>query len=190
VIIAYGEREIGAAALQCKNYPVFAIGFDIFDSLDKAFGGGFCIFLSVVVDGFNNICGVEGFAVVKFDPALVISTEPGLLEGKQAMHQLLTLPDRPTAVFAVSDHLAFGALSSIKQAGLKVPQDLSLVGFDGVEFVAYFDQPLTTVRVPAYEMGRLAVKVLMDAIDQDIRRPLQYCLDADLIIRKSCSELR
>jgi LacI family repressor for deo operon, udp, cdd, tsx, nupC, and nupG len=127
---------------------------------------------------------------IEFDPALVISTEPGLLEGKQAMHQLLTLPDRPTAVFAVSDHLAFGALSSIKQAGLKVPQDMSLVGFDGVEFVAYCDPPLTTVRVPAYEMGRLAVKVLMDAIDQDIRRPLQYCLDADLIIRKSCSELR
>ena len=127
---------------------------------------------------------------IEFDPALVISTEPGLLEGKQAMHQLLTLPDRPTAVFAVSDHLAFGALSSIKQAGLKVPQDISLVGFDGVEFVAYCDPPLTTVRVPAYEMGRLAVKVLMDAIDQDIKRPLQYCLDADLIIRKSCSELR
>ena len=126
---------------------------------------------------------------IKFDPALVVSTEPGFLEGKQAMHQLLALPERPTAIFAVSDHLAVGALSSIKQAGLKVPRDMSLVGFDGVEFTAYCDPPLTTVRVPAYEMGRLAAKILMDAIDQDVRSPLQYCLDADLIVRKSCSEL-
>jgi DNA-binding LacI/PurR family transcriptional regulator len=127
---------------------------------------------------------------IEFDPTLVISTEPGLLEGKHAMKQLLALPKPPTAVFAVSDYLAIGALKSIKQAGLKVPENISLVGFDGGEFAAYSDPPLTTVRVPAHEMGRLAANVLMDAIDQDISHPRQYCLDADLIIRESCSKLQ
>jgi DNA-binding LacI/PurR family transcriptional regulator len=127
---------------------------------------------------------------IEFDPSLVISTEPGLLEGKQAMHQMLSLPEPPTAVFAVSDHLAIGALSSIKQAGLQVPGDISLVGFDGVELAAYCDPPLTTVRVPAREMGRLAARVLMELISNKARQTLQYCLDVDLIIRKSCSELK
>lgn len=127
---------------------------------------------------------------IKFDPALVVSTEPEFFEGKQAMLQLLALPKPPTAVFAVSDHLAVGALASIKQAGLNVPENISLVGFDGVEFTAYCDPPLTTVKVPAYEMGRLAAKVLLDALDQDHRVPLQYCLDTDLVVRNSCAELR
>lgn len=127
---------------------------------------------------------------IQFDPSLVISTEPGLLEGKQAMRQLLLLPEPPSAVFAVSDHLAIGALSSIKQAGLRVPGDISLVGFDGVELTAYCDPPLTTVRVPAKEMGRLATEVLIKSINNRSGRVLQYYLDADLIIRKSCSELK
>jgi LacI family transcriptional regulator, repressor for deo operon, udp, cdd, tsx, nupC, and nupG len=127
---------------------------------------------------------------IEFDPALVIATEPGLLEGKEAMNQLLALPEPPTAVFAVSDYLATGALMAIKQAGLKVPENISLVGFGDVEFAAYSDPPLTTVSVPAYEIGRLAAKVLMEAIDQEASQPRQYCLDADLIIRNSCSELK
>jgi DNA-binding LacI/PurR family transcriptional regulator len=127
---------------------------------------------------------------IQFDAALVVSTEPGLLEGKQAMRQLLHLPEPPSAVFAVSDHLAIGALSSIKQAGFQVPGDISLIGFDGVELAAYCDPPLTTVRVPARDMGRLATEVLMKSINNGVKRPLQYCLDADLIIRKSCSELK
>jgi len=126
---------------------------------------------------------------IEFDPMLVISTEPGFLEGQHAMKQLLALPKPPTAVFAMSDYLAIGALKSIKKAGLKVPEDISLAGFDGVEYTAYCDPPLTTVRVPAYEMGRLAAKVLMDAMDQDVNQPRHYCLDADLVIRNSCSKL-
>jgi len=61
---------------------------------------------------------------IEFNHELVISTEPGLPDGKQAVRQLLALPEPPTAVFAVSDHLAVGALSSVKQAGLEVPRDM------------------------------------------------------------------
>lgn len=124
---------------------------------------------------------------IKFDPALVIATEPDLMEGRQAMRQILSLKDPPTAVFAASDRLAIGGLLEIKHAGLSVPQDVSLVGFDDVEFAAYCDPPLTTVRVPAKEMGYLAVKTLVQCIESPAEAARQYCLDTDLIIRDSCS---
>ena len=124
---------------------------------------------------------------IDFDRSLVIATEPDLMEGRQAMRQLLSLPYRPTAVFAASDRLAIGGLLAIKQAGLTVPRDVSLVGFDDVEFAAYCDPPLTTVRVPAREMGHLAVRVLLGNIEEPSDGARQYCLDTDLIIRESCS---
>ena len=123
-----------------------------------------------------------------FDPSIVLSTEPDLLEGKQAMQQLLCDPNPPTAVFAASDRLAIGGLVAIKEKGLRVPQDISVVGFDDLEFSAYCDPPLTTVRVPAKEMGILAVKVLHDAIMGGNGKVKQYCLDTDLIIRASTAE--
>lgn len=124
---------------------------------------------------------------IDFDSSLVVATEPDLMEGRQAMQRLLSLPQRPTAVFAASDRLAIGGLLAIKQAGLTVPEDVSLVGFDDVEFAAYCDPPLTTVRVPAREMGHLAVRVLLDTIRGSSVAASQYCLDTDLIIRQSCS---
>lgn len=124
---------------------------------------------------------------IDFDPTLVVATEPDLMEGRQAMRQLLALQDRPTAVFAASDRLAIGGLLEIKQAGLTVPQDVSLVGFDDVEFAAYCDPPLTTIRVPAKEMGYLAVRELLNCIKRPAGAARQYCLDTDLIIRDSCA---
>jgi DNA-binding LacI/PurR family transcriptional regulator len=125
---------------------------------------------------------------IPFDQSIVVSTEPDFLEGKQAMRQLLTAKDPPSAVFAASDRLAIGGLQGIKEMKLKVPQDISLVGFDDVEFAAYCDPPLTTVRVPAKEIGILAVKVLHDAIVNRNQAIKQYCLDTDLIIRASTAE--
>ena len=125
---------------------------------------------------------------IPFDSSIVVATEPDLLEGKQAMRQLLSVHNPPTAIFAASDRLAIGGLAAIKEKGLRVPHDISLVGFDDVEFAPYCDPPLTTVRVPAKEMGTLAVKVLHDAIVNGNERVKQYCLDTDLIIRASTAE--
>lgn len=125
---------------------------------------------------------------IPFDQSIVVSTEPDLLEGKQAMGQILSAPTPPTAVFAASDRLAIGGLAAIKEKGLRVPRDISLVGFDDVEFASYCDPPLTTVRVPAKEMGALAVKVLHELIVDGSAKVKQYCLDTDLIIRGSTAE--
>ncbi len=127
---------------------------------------------------------------IEYDPQLVTSHEYSHLEGKEAMHKLMRLPRRPTAVFAASDVLAMGALAAAWDDGLRVPDDVSVVGYDDVDFAAYCRPPLTTVRVPAYEMGQLAVKVLLEMIGGDETDTRVYTLDTDLVVRASSREFR
>lgn len=122
---------------------------------------------------------------VSFDDSLVLDRNHAMLSGAEAMRHILAMDDRPTAVFAASDVLAFGALSELKRAGLRVPRDMSVAGFDDIEFAAFADPPLTTVRVPAREMGVQAVRVLLDMRDRGNEAVVHYCFDTDVIQRKS-----
>lgn len=84
-------------------------------------------------------------------------------DGRAALVALMALPEPPTAVVCGNDHLAFGALAGARALGLRIPQDLSVTGFDDLDFAAYADPALTTVRVPAAEMGRQAADHLVAA---------------------------
>ena len=138
---------------------------------------------------------LEGFKAalkeygLSYDPALVIEKEPTLVDGKEAMSRLLTTPERPTAVLAASDTLAVGALAAARDMRLRVPEDISLAGFDDIEVAAYCNPPLTTVNVPAYEIGQIAFKILLNMINDKSRHVEQYCLDTSVIVRGSCREL-
>jgi DNA-binding LacI/PurR family transcriptional regulator len=81
-------------------------------------------------------------------------------KGYVQMQKLLALCEPPTAVFAVSDRAAFGAMEAIKDAGLRIPDDISIVGIDDVRDSAYSSPPLTTYRVPKYDLGTTAVSIL------------------------------
>ena len=120
-----------------------------------------------------------------FDPGLVLEKGYTLGEGKEAMSRLLDLSCRPTAVFCGNDILAIGAIACAKERGLRVPGDLSVAGFDDLEFSAYYDPPLTTVAVPAYEMGRRAAEILIEEIRGEMRSPRQDILETTLMIRGS-----
>lgn len=122
---------------------------------------------------------------LEFDPSLVEIGLPDLNEGYRAMERLLKNDRLPTAVFAASDHLAIGALSAIKEAGLRVPEDISLTGFDGLEYSAYCDPPLTTFRLPIREMGRLAARAVYEHLNNPDMAPVKRCLDVELIVRRS-----
>ena len=124
---------------------------------------------------------------IAFDMSLVVEKDLDLFEGKQGMVRLLSLAKPPTAVFAASDTLAIGALAGAKEMGCRVPDDVSLAGFDNIEFAAYCDPPLTTIRIPAYQMGQLAVRTLLEMIEKGVSETHQYCLETDLIIRDSCA---
>lgn len=119
------------------------------------------------------------------DSQLVLQKGYTFSDGKEAMARLLTLPSAPSAVFCGNDILAIGAMVCAKEKGLRVPAELSVVGFDDMEISAYYDPPLTTVAVPAYEMGQLAAKILIENIRGECKTPQQYILETNLIIRGS-----
>jgi LacI family transcriptional regulator len=82
--------------------------------------------------------------------------------GRDAGSRLLGLPDRPTAVFCANDLLALGVLQAMFAAGVRVPEDMALVGYDDIEFAAAAAVPLTSVRQPAFRIGRTAAELLLD----------------------------
>lgn len=84
-----------------------------------------------------------------------------IMEGRLAMKALLDLPSRPTAVICGNDQLAFGALIEAKARGLSVPEDVSITGFNDLDFAAFLDPPLTTVAVPADQIGTIAGEYLV-----------------------------
>jgi LacI family transcriptional regulator len=108
-------------------------------------------------------------------------------KGYEQMQQLLALPEPPTAVFAVSDRAAFGAMDAIKDAGLRVPNDISVVGIDDVRDSAYSTPPLTTFSVPKYDLGRTAVLILHDLTNENGLPPCKTVLIGSIVERKSAA---
>lgn len=109
-------------------------------------------------------------AHIALDPALVCEGDFSLRAGYDGAARLLALPVRPSAIFCENDEMAIGALKRIKEEGLRVPQDCSLVGFDDIAMAAYCDPPLTTISQPAEAFGERAVESLIALIE---KQPLQ-----------------
>ena len=106
--------------------------------------------------------------------------------GFRAGSQVVALRERPSAVFASNDMMAIGCLAALNEAGLQVPGDIALAGFDDVPVSRYVNPPLTTVRARITELGGLALERLASAIEEPERHvPLHQTLRADLIVRQS-----
>ena len=137
------------------------------------------------LEGYRDALERRG---LKYDPEIVVEKMPTLKDGKEAMLHLLSLPEPPSAVFAASDMLALGAMAGARELGLKIPEEISIAGFDDIDFAAYSYPPLTTVRVPAREMGEMAVSVLIDMIEGREMKPRRIKLPTKIMIRESCAE--
>jgi LacI family transcriptional regulator len=112
-------------------------------------------------------------------------TEAG---GYSAMQRLL--PARPDAVFAASDVMALGAMRAVREAGLRIPDDVAFVGFDDLPIATLADVQLTTVRQPVIQFGIRAVELLIDQIENGINHPRHVIMDTELIVRESCGASR
>lgn len=134
------------------------------------------------IAGYEDAMQAAGIAP---DPALLCRGNFTLQAGYQAAGDLLALPDRPTAIFCENDEMAIGAIQRIRQAGLRVPQDLSVAGFDDIPFAAYCDPPLTTIAQPAEEFGRRAVAMLVALFEDRTLPEPHVVLPYDLIVRGS-----
>jgi LacI family transcriptional regulator len=119
------------------------------------------------------------------DPALEVEAEPEIAPGREAARYLLDLPVPPTAIFAFNDNIAIGAIQAARASGMRVPEDVSIVGFDDVEHAAIVTPALTTVRQPLAEMGRTAVSLLSRLLEGQRIEALHVELATRLVVRDS-----
>jgi LacI family transcriptional regulator len=112
--------------------------------------------------------------------------------GFQAMQELLEGSPRPTAVFISSDVVALGAILAVKQTGLRIPEDIAVVGFDDIPLAEYFDPPLTTIRLPAFGLGWTAGERVIRLIKNEDLDQAGVLLETELVVRKSsnCNSCR
>ena len=180
---------------------------DGFDSLTiDNFGGAEAMVRHLIAAGHRRIAFIKGAernydaaerlrgyraaladAGLEPDPALELRgdfTESG---GHDAALRITRIPQRPTAVFAANDSMAIGALAALRDAGVSVPDDMAVAGFDDIPIARYMSPPLTSVRVQISEMGERAVHMLLRAIGGENQHDKQQeILPTTLVIRESC----
>ncbi|MEE3392128.1 MAG: LacI family DNA-binding transcriptional regulator [Lachnospiraceae bacterium] len=110
--------------------------------------------------------------------------------GYQLMKKMLDEDNIPSAVFCASDNIAFGAIKAIKEAGLRIPDDISVAGFDDTEISAFMTPALTTIHAPAYDMGQHGANLLFVSSNLSIKTPLKVKIPCKLIVRDSCVEAK
>lgn len=110
----------------------------------------------------------------------------GLKDGYQLMERIIQQGNYPRAFFIVSDTLAIGAMKAIRDSGLKVPDDIAIVGFDDIEMASFCEPSLTTMAQPKYEMGVKGMELLVKAMSGVKLRKKEIKLEVELIVRESC----
>ncbi len=129
-------------------------------------------------------------AGLDFDESLVIQTNLNLESAFEATKNLLKLHPRPTAIFAYNDMMAIGVLKALKEAGLKIPEDISLVGYDDIIYSQFLEVPLTTVRQKTRELAEIAASVLLRRITNPNVPLEKIVLEPELVVRNSTGPAR
>ncbi|MGY1726783.1 LacI family DNA-binding transcriptional regulator [Geodermatophilus sp. SYSU D01062] len=134
------------------------------------------------LDGYRAALDDAGLAA---DPQLVVPGEFDYASGARAAARLLELADPPTAVFAASDQMALGVYEAVRRRGLRVPDDVSVVGFDDLPQAAWSSPPLTTVHQPLGQMGELAVRTVLRLVNGERLEGPKVELATRLVVRDS-----
>jgi LacI family transcriptional regulator len=137
------------------------------------------------VEGYKRALEKYGFT---FDSRLVIRGGYHFVDGYNGMEKLMEIDKIITAVFCASDERAIGAIKFLGGKGIKVPDDISVVGFDGIDLGDYTCPSITTIQQPFYQFGVQGVKILLDIISKG-RHPVHLSLDHKLVCKESCRSL-
>ncbi len=124
-------------------------------------------------------------AGVEPDPALMVEGDWSATSGFEAVAKLCARGINFTALFAQNDRMAIGAIRALRERGARVPQDVSVIGFDDLPLASYFDPPLTTMRQDMFGIGREAARLLIRALEDPASPRRQLRLPAELVVRNS-----
>ncbi len=138
------------------------------------------------LDGYRAALEAAEIAV---DPQLIVQGDFYHESGFKGAAELLSLANAPTAIFASSDQMALGCYEAVRQRGLRVPDDLSIIGFDDLPEVRWSSPPLTTVRQPLSDMGALAARTLLRLAGGERIESLRFELPTQLVVRDSTGPL-
>jgi len=142
-------------------------------------------------DRWEAICRVAGEIGLTIDPELTVqidTDDPTPMLGYPFAKQLLARQKPFTALFAYNDISAIGAIRAIQEQGLRVPQDISVMGFDDIPGAAFHSPSLTTVRQPLKRMGEVAAQSLLDRIEGKKEYPPEIAIEPELAVRESTAK--
>lgn len=139
------------------------------------------------LDGYRQAMQSAGLTV---NENWVISGHYQPEGGEAASRDLMMQKDRPTAIFCFSDEMAMGCLHALKEQGFSVPDDVSLIGFDGIPFARYASPPLTTIVQPMEAIGEHCARILLDLVDGQKPETQTNYLPHKLLVRESTSPLK
>jgi LacI family transcriptional regulator len=137
---------------------------------------------------WNAICEVSAKLGIRMRQKLVVELagdDPTPRLGYPFAKQLLDRKQPFTALFAYNDISAIGAICAFQESGIRVPEDISVVGFDDIQTAAYMTPPLTTVRQPLKKMGEIAARTLLEQIEESTRYVPEILITPELVVRKS-----
>jgi len=138
----------------------------------------------------NRDAVIAALARHDLQPSHVLESNYKVDGGASAVRALLARPPLPTALLCCGDLIAIGAISALQEAGIRVPEDVSVTGCDDIFFARLARPPLTTVHVPGKEMGRLAFQLLHEARQRSSQRDQKSVVETNLVIRKSTAAPR
>lgn len=145
--------------------------------------------VSVAVDRVAGARRAFEEAGLPFDEGRVLYGRPETPSGRQMARAALSLRPRPTALFATNNLITIGAFATLREAGLRVPEDISLAGFDDLPEPLVLEPFLTVAAQPAYEMGRLGAELLLKRLEEKPGQAQEIVLPTELVVRRSTAAL-
>ena len=191
------------------NIPFVVVGRDFENiEVDAVYNdevkGGFLATEYLIKKGYKRIALIDGFLYkspargrlegykkalnkyrISLDESIVSVGDINIEDGYERTKQMLEKNLDFTAIFAYNDMMAFGAMQAIKEKGLRIPEDIGLVGYDDIPFSSLISPPLTTVKVKKQDLGVESVKLLLSRINSNRKKIKKIMLDVELIIRET-----
>jgi DNA-binding LacI/PurR family transcriptional regulator len=167
IALDYGHRKIAIIGLASATFAIDEVSESV--SAKR-------------MQGYHRALREQG---LDFTNVTTMVSECSLEDGRQAGRSILALPSLPTCVVTMSDIVAIGCITAFREAGISVPDQISVVGFDNIEEASTITPALTTIDQPATEKGRMGAKVLFSMIDGTEEEPVHHLIEHRLIVRDS-----